>query len=150
MSVIASQITSLTIVYSMVYSDADQRKHQSSASLAFFVGNSPGPVNSPHKGPVTRKMFPFDDVIMLMIFRASMFLNMKLEPTMTSSPRRRSRGLHNPDSSHDPIQCKFVRNFTNIMTELHIYRIDSYCPMVLSSLYICDVAGIFECVCLYV
>ena len=28
------------------------------------VGNSPGPVNSPHKGPVTRKMFPFDDVIM--------------------------------------------------------------------------------------
>ena len=27
------------------------------------VGNSPGPVNSPHKGPVTRKMFPFDDVI---------------------------------------------------------------------------------------
>ena len=28
------------------------------------VGNSPGPVNSPNKGPVTRKMFPFDDVIM--------------------------------------------------------------------------------------
>ena len=28
------------------------------------VENSPGPVNSPHKGPVTRKMFPFDDVIM--------------------------------------------------------------------------------------
>ena len=28
------------------------------------VGNSPGPVNSPHKGPVTRKMFPFDNVIM--------------------------------------------------------------------------------------
>ena len=28
------------------------------------VGNSPGPVNSLHKGPVTRKMFPFDDVIM--------------------------------------------------------------------------------------
>ena len=28
------------------------------------VGNSPGSVNSPHKGPVTRKMLPFDDVIM--------------------------------------------------------------------------------------
>ena len=28
------------------------------------MGNSPGPVNSPHKGPVTRKMFPFDEVIM--------------------------------------------------------------------------------------
>ena len=32
------------------------------------VGNSPGPVNSPHKGPVTRKMFPFDDVIMRRIY----------------------------------------------------------------------------------
>ena len=31
------------------------------------VGNSPGPVNSPHKGPVTRKMFPFDDVIMIIM-----------------------------------------------------------------------------------
>ena len=31
---------------------------------ALCVGNSPGPVNSPHKWPVTRKMFPFDDVIM--------------------------------------------------------------------------------------
>ena len=30
----------------------------------FCAGNSPGPVNSPHKGPVTRNMFPFDDVIM--------------------------------------------------------------------------------------
>ena len=38
MGVIASQITSLTIVYSIVYSDADQRKHQSSASLAFVRG----------------------------------------------------------------------------------------------------------------
>ena len=63
MGAIASQITSLTIVYSTVYSDADQRKHQSSASLAFVQGM--GPVNSPQKCPVTRKMFPFDDVIML-------------------------------------------------------------------------------------
>ena len=61
---IASQITSLTIVYSTVYSDADQRKHQSSASLAFVRGIHRGPVNSPHKWPVTRKKFPFDDVIM--------------------------------------------------------------------------------------
>ena len=45
-------------------SDADQRKHQSSASLAFVRGIHRGPVNSPHKWPVTRKMFPFDDVIM--------------------------------------------------------------------------------------
>ena len=66
MDAIASQITSLTIVYSAVYSGADQRKHQSSASLAFLRGNDRGPVNSPHKWPVKRKMFPFDDVIMLL------------------------------------------------------------------------------------
>ena len=64
MSTIASQITSLTIVHSTVYSGADQRKHQSSASLAFVREIHRGPVNSPHKGPVTRKMSPFDDVIM--------------------------------------------------------------------------------------
>ena len=64
MGPITSQITSLTIVYSTVYSDADQSKHQSSASLAFVLGIHRWPVNSPHKGPVTRKMFPFDDVIM--------------------------------------------------------------------------------------
>ena len=58
------QITSLGIVYSTVYSGADQRKHQSSASLAFVRGIHRRPVNSPHKWPVTRKMFPFDDVIM--------------------------------------------------------------------------------------
>ena len=68
MGAIASPITSLTIVYSTVYSDADQRKHQSSAALAFVSGSHRGPVNSPHKWPVTRKMFPFDDVIMLSIF----------------------------------------------------------------------------------
>ena len=38
MSLMASQITSLTVVYSTAYSDADQRKHQSSASLAFVWG----------------------------------------------------------------------------------------------------------------
>ena len=42
---------------------ADQSKHQSSASLAFVRGIHRWPVNSPHKSPVTRKMFPFDDVI---------------------------------------------------------------------------------------
>ena len=65
MGAIASQITSLTIVYSIVYSDADQRKHQSYASLAFVRGIHRRPVNSPHKWPVTLKMFPFDDVIMI-------------------------------------------------------------------------------------
>ena len=64
MGTMASQITGLTIVYSTVYSGADQKKHQSSASLALVRGIHRGPVNSPRKWPVTRKMFPFDDVIM--------------------------------------------------------------------------------------
>ena len=64
MGMMASQLTSLTVVYSTVYSGADQRKHQNSASLASVRGIHRGPVNSPHKWPVTRKMFPFDAVIM--------------------------------------------------------------------------------------
>ena len=55
MSTIASQITSLMIVYSDIYSGADQRKHQSSTSLAFVQGIHQGPVNSLHKWPVTWK-----------------------------------------------------------------------------------------------
>ena len=64
MSAMTSQITSHTTVHSTVYSGADQRKHQSSALPAFVGGIHRSPVNSPHKGPVTWKMFPFDDVIM--------------------------------------------------------------------------------------
>ena len=66
MGAMASQITNLTIVYSTVYSAADQRKYQSSASLAFVRGIHRWPVNSPHKWPVTREMFPFDDVILVL------------------------------------------------------------------------------------
>ena len=65
MGAMTSQITSLTIVYSTVYSDVDQRKHHSSASMAFVRGIHRWPVNSTHKGPVTGKMFPFDDVIIV-------------------------------------------------------------------------------------
>ena len=64
MSAVASQITSLTIVYSTVYSGAAQRKHQSFVWLAFVGGIQRWLVNYPRKGPVTREMFPFDDVIM--------------------------------------------------------------------------------------
>ena len=64
MGTIAFQNTSLTIVSSTVYSDADERKYQSSATLAFVREIHRRPVNFPHKWPVTRKMFQFDDVIM--------------------------------------------------------------------------------------
>ena len=69
MGTMAFQITNLTIVCSSVYSGADQRKYQSFASLFFERGIHRSPVNSPHKGPVTRKMFPFDDAIMMDVFR---------------------------------------------------------------------------------
>ena len=62
MNALASQITSLTIVYSPAYLDADQRKHKAPRHWP-LCGEFTG--NSPHKRPVTRKMFPFDDVIMV-------------------------------------------------------------------------------------
>ena len=57
MGAMASQITSHTSVYSSVYSGADQRKHQSSASLAFVPART--------KGQQRKKKFPFDDFIMM-------------------------------------------------------------------------------------
>ena len=65
MSAIASQITGVSNVYSTVSSGADQRKYQSSASLAFVRWIHRRSVHSPHKGTITLKMFPFDDVIMI-------------------------------------------------------------------------------------
>ena len=64
MGAIASQITSLTIVHSIFFSDADRRKHQRSASLAFMRGFHRSPVHFPQNWPITRKRFSFDDVIM--------------------------------------------------------------------------------------
>ena len=64
MSTTASQITGVSSVYSIVCSGADQRKHQSSRSLAFVRRIHQWPVDSPHKGPVKRKIFPFDDAFM--------------------------------------------------------------------------------------
>ena len=87
MGAIASQITSVTIVYSTVYSSADQRKHQCSASLAFVRGFHRWPVNSPHKWPVTLKMFPFDDVIM---GKGALAWDMYLSPHISRSFRDNS------------------------------------------------------------
>ena len=60
----ASQITGTSIVSPAICSGADQRNHQSSASLAFVRVIHRPLSGSPHQGPVTRKIFPFDDVIM--------------------------------------------------------------------------------------
>ena len=64
MRAMAYQITSLMILYSTIYSDEDQRKLQSSASLAFVLEIHQWQMNSPHKWPVMQKMFPVDDVTM--------------------------------------------------------------------------------------
>ena len=66
MGAMAAQINTVSIVYSTVSSGGDQRKHQSSALLAFVRGIHRWPVNTPRKGPVAQKMFPFNDVIMEM------------------------------------------------------------------------------------
>ena len=98
MGAMAYQITSLTIVYSTVNSGTDQRKHQSSASLAFVRGIHRWPVNSPHKWPGTRKMFPFDDVSMIMLYRQS--------PSKwvfpAGEPERGSHGLAIRQSGFEP------------------------------------------------
>ena len=75
MSTMAFQMTSLAIVCSTVCLGIDQRKHQSSASLAFCAGNSPVPDEFPHKGPVTLTMFPFDYVIMMTCFYTPVWMN---------------------------------------------------------------------------
>ena len=91
MGTMSSQITRLTIVYSSVYSGTYQRKHQSSASLAFVRGIHGWLVNSPHKGPVTQKMFTFDDVIMLY--------------AIINTLRPRQNGRHFAD---DIFKCNFL------------------------------------------
>ena len=70
MNAMASQITDVSIVCSSVCSGADQRKHQSSSSLAFVRGIHRWPVDSAQTGLVTRKMFSFGNVIMLQYFLA--------------------------------------------------------------------------------
>ena len=74
MDTMTSQITGVPIVCSTDATCADQRKHQSSVSLAFVRGIHRWPVNSQHTRPATRKMFSFDDVIMLQyVFRTLTF-----------------------------------------------------------------------------
>ena len=105
MGTIASQITSLTIVYSTVYADADQRKHQSSASLAFVWGIHRRPANSPHKWPVTRKMFPFDDVIMYWFIQKRQLQSPWLprSPLPKCDPLHQLSGISNHLMNHQTI-----------------------------------------------
>ena len=74
------------------------------------AGNSPWPVNSPHKGPVTRKMFPFDDVITIDVdwtvyTSLSRFESTKHSKTLTKReliPIKTSRRHHSTGSYQWP------------------------------------------------
>ena len=124
MSAMASQITGLTIVYSTVYSGVDQRKHQSSVWLAFVRGIHRGLVNSPYEWPVPRKMFPFDDAIMVppacITHSALRNIEHSGEPSLWS-PRRfntwrpRQNGRHFAD---DIFKCIFLNE--NIWTPVKV------------------------------
>ena len=89
----------------IVYSDADQRKHQSSASLAFVLGIHRGPMNSPHKWPVARKIFPFDDVIM--IWRHSVWISSQTLEKYNFAQRGTDYGIS--WRPHDMENWPFVR-----------------------------------------
>ena len=126
MSAMASQTTGVSIICSTVCSGADQRKHQSSASLAFVRRLHRWPMDSHHKGPVMRKMFPFDDVIMEMLSakRWSKLITMSWcdhtlcikdlwdgNPPVTVSPRRAGKTVHlcfpwcSPEQAVEPTIC---------------------------------------------
>ena len=113
MGAMASQITSLAIVYSIAHSVADQRNCQSSEWLAFVRGIHPWTANSPHKGPATREMFPFDDVTMWNATgfktRTSEFTRRKLGNVITYSYHKFiwiiSTGITMPQEFHPNHSC---------------------------------------------
>ena len=78
-----------------------KEKNQSSASLALVRGINRWPVNSPHKGPVTRKMFPFDDVIMNSVYPKPVN---KLINALRPS---------NPKPKHEPVMIQLKRGRVN-------------------------------------
>ena len=114
MGAMTSQFTSLTIVYSTVYLGADKRKHQSSASLPFVRGIH----RWPHNGPVTQKMFPFDDVTMQLYWLTlpKIFFELPLLGPFSISYLESSNLVSHLASSSNPSEffvCSCLRNFQN-------------------------------------
>ena len=116
MSAMTSRITGVTIAYSIVCSGADRRKHQSSASLALVRGIHQWPANSPYKGLVKRKMFQFDDVIMLVTYRRAEWaiflwifhLGVYWPKTIVSVPPIMSPGINRRRQTYTLlVQCPF-------------------------------------------
>ena len=118
----ASQITSLTIVYSTVYSGTDNRKHQSYASLDFVRGIHRWPVNSPDKRPVTRKMFSFDAVIMNTYFAHSVVHVLLESDPHESYTNRIGLQLFDRDALHLYLYCKWLWHSVYAHWHHMIYR----------------------------
>ena len=141
MSAMASQITSLTIVYSAVYSGAHQEKLQSSASLVFVWRNQRWPVNSPLKEPVTRKMLQFDDVIMYNLpiefvwgsihwkWWCHMFLNLKHD-IFWSMPLTHALWYFDISVIYPKVfgRVKFVVTHSCFVTQQYLWNIVIRCP----------------------
>ena len=131
MSVMVSQITGVSMVCSTICSGANQRKDQSPASLAFVRGIHRWPVNSLHKGPVTRKMFPFDDVIMkmsdILLWVSDVFLNTPLysyRKPIVNLRRFDDRWRHHENAGHF---AQGVWRYSK-QTPLYDYRNPHYKP----------------------
>ena len=124
MVALASQITSVTIGYSTVYSGENQRKHRRFASLAFVRGIHRSPVNSLHKWSVTRKMFPFDDVIMP---RIAVSIVPGVISIIISIPLLNSRNVMYMLSS--PAKCMACAHLAAVIR-------GSFCPLIFRPAYI--------------
>ena len=111
MGAVASQTTSHTIVYSTVYSDSDQRKHFAKHRVTgLCVGNSPGP----HKRPVTRKIFSFDDVIMFII--SWYICNLKWGVLSQMHVSRAGASNYTPQILWGVISCSWPASGTTFIT----------------------------------
>ena len=130
MSAIATQITGISIVCSTVCSSADQRKHESSASLALVRGIH----RPPHKRPVTRKMFPLDDVITI----STMCDTMHSKPIATYAGMIQSRPVITRSFFHQNIVhtlsfVKSARGCFNIKTLSYQYKDSNYTDKTVTS-----------------
>ena len=130
MRAMASQITGVLIVCPTVCSGADQRIHQSSASLAFVRGSYQSPVNYPHKGPVTLKMLTFDDVIMNVVHandsergRVMMAMAYGLSSTWPVTVIMHGFNTH---WSRNKMAASFLMTFSNAFSWMKIWKLTRY------------------------
>ena len=121
-----STMTSVWIVCSTVCSGADQRKHQSSTSLASVRGIHWWPVNSPNKGPVTRKMFSFDDAIMTHIYQCINLCSVKSKIVPCLSKISINKRLYS-SQMHVFLLCNHIENPVKHFGGHKIFQKDLFC-----------------------